>query len=607
MSKPSLQLGGDWAVKESNILGYAVGKSGKYVPREFAFERGTDLTATRVNKDGLIEKGRENKFLHSNSFSSNHHWGHNGLHSYYGPETNPGQVPDDEQGYDGSGDASFIVCSNTDGAVHRFQSTEPSGTAIQTFSIYAKALGYKWLAITTNRGTMEAYFDLENGQIGTVESDVIEAKMIDAGNGWYRCSIALNDALSVTTIGFGIAEGDENHEFDGNKDQGGTNRGGIYVMHAQWELGQVATEYLDSGSSTKKAGITEDLPRISYNDGKPQLLIENKSVNLIPYSEYIGAWAFNGEGQVEYNFNYAVSPDGTKNATHYRAANGYRHLRKSVTLETDQKYVFSFYVKNIDADRLRARVYNVDDSDDIINSTEGDYFSQVSTEEWRRIEFAFTTNSVDTTYAVYLTDGQTLVESASSGGNVLFWGAQLEKYHSHDEATSYIPTYGTTATRTFDKPTFDYDAATKEWTVFMDVEDMTIQGDDSNQGHFFFRGRPNNNVSALFFYGTCFGYRTTDTTASDYPLKYACGKLGNGGDVFSGKFAVSYDGNTTMKIYVDGDLDSTITDVDPDFAQGIQSGGLSYNDANTNTRRKINKLQIYNEELSQSDCEALTA
>ena len=79
------------------------------------------------------------------------------------------------------------------------------------------------------------------------------------------------------------------------------------------------------------------------------------------------------------------------------------------------------------------------------------------------------------------------------------------------------------------------------------------------------------------------------------------------GDSFSGKFAVSYDGNTTMKIYLNGNLEATITDADPDFAQGIQSGGLSYNDADTNTRRKINKLQIYNEELSQSDCEALTA
>ena len=56
MSNASLELGGDnWAAKDGNLLGYAVGdSSGKYVPREFTFTRGSNLAATRVAANGLI-------------------------------------------------------------------------------------------------------------------------------------------------------------------------------------------------------------------------------------------------------------------------------------------------------------------------------------------------------------------------------------------------------------------------------------------------------------------------------------------------------------------------------------------------------------------------
>ena len=71
MSNGSLELGGDnWAAKDGNLLGYAVGdSSGKYVPREFTFARGSNLAATRVAANGLIEKGRENLLTQSNNFS----------------------------------------------------------------------------------------------------------------------------------------------------------------------------------------------------------------------------------------------------------------------------------------------------------------------------------------------------------------------------------------------------------------------------------------------------------------------------------------------------------------------------------------------------------
>ena len=91
MSKASIEIGGgNWAAKDTKLLGYAVGDtSGKYLPRELAFSRTADIAATRVNKDGLVEKFRENQFTYSGNFSSAFHWGHQGLSAYFGPTSNP--------------------------------------------------------------------------------------------------------------------------------------------------------------------------------------------------------------------------------------------------------------------------------------------------------------------------------------------------------------------------------------------------------------------------------------------------------------------------------------------------------------------------------------
>ena len=59
---------------------------------DFTFSRGSNLAATRVNKSGLIEKGRENLLLQSNQFDTT--WTYNGT-----------SVTSGQEGYDGSSDA----------------------------------------------------------------------------------------------------------------------------------------------------------------------------------------------------------------------------------------------------------------------------------------------------------------------------------------------------------------------------------------------------------------------------------------------------------------------------------------------------------------------
>ena len=53
MAEASLKLGGDWATKEGSLLAYN-DQNGNYKPLPFDFTRAS--TATRVNRDGLIEE-----------------------------------------------------------------------------------------------------------------------------------------------------------------------------------------------------------------------------------------------------------------------------------------------------------------------------------------------------------------------------------------------------------------------------------------------------------------------------------------------------------------------------------------------------------------------
>ena len=88
---------------------------------DFTFDRGSNLAATRVNADGLIEKGRENLLLQSNQFDTT--WTNTN-------SSDTGGQPDK----DGGNDAWLISTTGANGRM--VQSISQSG--VQTFSFFAK-------------------------------------------------------------------------------------------------------------------------------------------------------------------------------------------------------------------------------------------------------------------------------------------------------------------------------------------------------------------------------------------------------------------------------------------------------------------------------------
>ena len=179
-----------------------------------------------------------------------------------------------------------------------------------------------------------------------------------------------------------------------------------------------------SATRVNKQGLIETVPsgkpRIDFLDNTSgHLLLEPSRTNLAIYSEAISNTT---PKSGTFTDNFAISPDGSQNATKLTATNTDPYFYQNFTFSSTT-YTMSIYVKGI------GDAVGKDFEMRIGGTSPYDTFEIPS--EWTRFT---TTKTVSASTSNF---GLEIPNPAVSGDEVLVWGWQLEV---GSYATSYIPT-----------------------------------------------------------------------------------------------------------------------------------------------------------------------
>ena len=544
MNNASLELGGtNWAEKDGNILGYSVANtSSNFYPQEFTFARGSNLSATRIDRAGLIVKGRENVLLQSNQFDTT--W-----------VTSNSSVTSGQSGYDGTNDAWLL--NITGGSCCQFHRQTISTSGVQTFSMYVKSGTLDGCLLFALGGANPlAEFDLATGSTGGLVNNAIDSSIEDVGDGWYRCSITFNQAITQVRIYPATAAGAISN-----------TSGNILIQDAQLEQGLAASPYIETTTTSAQAGVLENTPRLNYTTGvaNPYLLLEPSRTNVTPNSENFFTWSRVNSSVSILTANQHTSPEGLQNAFNleFTEGGGQSQIYKVLSGFTiGTKYTQSLYVKYISGTGekfqivksfgtagVRCTFTNSGANLSVIavgGTQAADFGKEDMGNGWFRIYF---------TYASNTTNWEMNISRQTGSGNDVYaiYGHQLE---AGSYPTSYIPTYSVSATRASDLCNNDGVGSlfgTNIGSFFLDAEGPGYSGlpsylfdlsDNASTGANRF-GMYSINTTTMVFYTNASRSITTSVTARK-------------------KIAVIWNGTNT-KVYLNGAkvLDFTYANANP--------------------------------------------
>lgn len=556
---------------------------------DFTFSRGSNLAATRVNSDGLIEKGRENLLLQSNQFDTTWLTIRSSVSS---GATDP---------FGGSNAWSFLTDNTANDQHYIYQGISQSG--VGTLSIYAKANGYNWLRLRLP--SEEAYFDVSNGVTGSSTTG-ISASITDVSNGWYRCEVAFSDMSTNPNVFMHIAENDGDIIIDGTP----SGNDGLYIYSAQLESGLVATNIIETGASTAQAGILEDMPRLDYSGGAtcPSCLLEPQRSNINTQSEYFGSSSWN-KARMSITDNALTSPEGVQNGANFveDSTSNSHPLYDTFTVSSGTSYTVSMFVKKGSRDYFR---FNAATSSAItfFNLADGTVHSGTGGIEdfgngWYRCSMTFTaTSTSETIYIEPSLDGSSANYQGDGSVSMSIYGFQLE---AGSYVSSYIPTYGASVTRGADFS--DNNDIVSNSISFGANDDFTLfyEGsfDDLSSGFNMIMGGGNQSTGNDYKNYWWLFNATSVRINGDSEVLMASASMSLT-DNTNHKLLVKRDGSI-IDFFVDGSK-LTTTQSTPNTAFVFRSLGWSYTNAVYKVSGDIKQALIFNSALSDDECEQLT-
>jgi len=543
---------------------------------DFTFSRGSNLTATRVDSNGLIEKGRENLFLQSNQFDTN--W-----------PTNKLDLTSGQSGYDGSSDA-WKITSNDTGSSYVRQIITSSG--VQTASVYA-AKGnvdyiYFRIAGSTNQG---AFINLSNGTIDSYlnQGNIIDISVNNVSGDWYRISITFNTTTS--DIRFYASDSGGSSSAIGSY---------IYIQDAQLEIGLTSTEYIESGATTGLAGILEDSPRFDYSGGAscPSLLLEPSRTQLVTQSEYFGGYSNSNSTDEP---NATTSPEGLTNATSFleAATTGQHKLTTSLSFDGSSTYTFSIFAKtngrDLYIDTQNSNEWGGRAWFDLTNGTANSVLGTANIEDfgngwYRCIVTGESTLAGGNLVELLTSDGSTNSTTGDITKGVFIYGAQMEQ---GSYSSSYIPNHsGGSVTRGADLGSLSTlpETLSTNYTIFGEITRL-IPNDEVDDNIIELTGTASSRFRLLANQNsyTRFRFYPSDGSAS-VSLYESTGEWSQGSTI---KWAFVYQIGS-IEGFVNGE------------SIGTTSADMEFTSLFLRTASKLKKILVFNEALSTTDCEILT-
>jgi hypothetical protein len=540
---------------------------------DLSFTRASN--GTRINSAGLVEVCPWNLAQYSEEFNNAIYTVKNAITIVENSTTAP----------NGTSTADLIY-PNSSGTFRYVAQILSQSTNIYTTSIYAKAQNKSviWMYMDDSDTNGIVYFDLSDGTMSVTagSSSTPIGTMTAVGNGWYRCTFTTGANTSLSSgSGFGVCDA----KGSAYATASGTN--GVYLWGYQANIGSTAKPYFPT---TDRLNV----PRLTYQNGGggcPSLLLEKQSTNLQTYSQDFTnvAWTKLGQGVGDtavVTANYAISPDGTQNATRFVC-----NLNGGTTSSDRSWMIANFTAQATSTISIWIKL-NSAGTKTVLLSDSGGGTKTISGTDWQRIDATFVGAGGE--FRIGLIGGST-----SDTLDCCIWGAQAE---SGSYPTSYIPTTSSSATRVADLSTSDTIQTAQtfagDFTIFADFVPFI----DSNDGNGMMvlgggaSGLGATYQSYLWFIGSNV-YLSGDSEVNIIARSYSM--------VVNQRVKIALTRvGTTVKMFVNGaQVGASATS---STSITIRSIGWSYNLPTYQTKGKINQIVLSATGFSDADCQSLT-